>query len=78
MATETCPNPDNDIAPTFDDMKLNEHLLRGIYGYGFEKPSAVQQRAIKVLAALGLCSAFGRVGSIISAPLARAMPLASS
>lgn len=31
---------------TFDDMKLKEGLLRGIYGFGFEKPSAIQQRAI--------------------------------
>lgn len=28
-------------------MGLNEDLLRGIYAYGFEKPSAIQQRAIK-------------------------------
>merc|ERR1712193_485304 len=27
-------------------MHLREELLRGIYGYGFEKPSAIQQRAI--------------------------------
>jgi translation initiation factor 4A len=27
-------------------MNLSEDLLRGIYGYGFEKPSVVQQRAI--------------------------------
>lgn len=27
-------------------MNLNESLLRGIYAYGFEKPSAIQQRAI--------------------------------
>ena len=31
----------------FDQMNLNEPLLRGIYGYGFERPSAIQQRAIK-------------------------------
>lgn len=31
----------------FDDMELPEQLLRGIYAYGFEKPSAIQQRAIK-------------------------------
>ena len=30
----------------FDDMQLKEELLRGIYAYGFEKPSAIQQRAI--------------------------------
>jgi len=31
---------------TFDGMGLKEELLRGIYAYGFEKPSAIQQRAI--------------------------------
>ncbi|KAF9057997.1 ATP-dependent RNA helicase FAL1 [Panaeolus papilionaceus] len=31
---------------TFDDLGLNENLLRGIYAYNFEKPSAIQQRAI--------------------------------
>jgi translation initiation factor 4A len=30
----------------FDDMKLKENLLRGIYSYGFEKPSVIQQKAI--------------------------------
>jgi len=28
-------------------MDLREDLLRGIYAYGFETPSAIQQRAIK-------------------------------
>lgn len=37
---------DVQVMPTFDRMKLKEELLRGIYGYGFEKPSAIQQRAI--------------------------------
>jgi len=32
------------ICETFDDMGLNESLLRGIFAYGFEKPSAIQQR----------------------------------
>lgn len=32
---------------TFDAMDLPEELLRGIYSYGFEKPSAIQQRAIR-------------------------------
>eukprot|EP01012_Entosiphon_sulcatum_P065140 TRINITY_DN94000_c0_g1_i1.p1 TRINITY_DN94000_c0_g1~~TRINITY_DN94000_c0_g1_i1.p1 ORF type:complete len:403 (+),score=86.18 TRINITY_DN94000_c0_g1_i1:28-1236(+) len=31
---------------SFDDMPLHTNLLRGIYSYGFEKPSAIQQRAI--------------------------------
>merc|ERR1712212_1261577 len=36
-----------DVVPTFDSMGIREDLLRGIYAYGFEKPSAIQQRAIK-------------------------------
>ncbi|CAD6574763.1 MAG: RNA helicase [Cyphobasidiales sp. Tagirdzhanova-0007] len=34
------------VAPTFDSMGLKEDLLRGVYAYNFEKPSAIQQRAI--------------------------------
>jgi len=34
------------LHPTFEAMGLREELLRGIYNYGFEKPSAIQQRAI--------------------------------
>lgn len=30
----------------FDSMKLKENLLRGIYGYGFERPSIIQQKAV--------------------------------
>lgn len=37
----------NEAIETFDAMSLNEELLRGIYSYGFEKPSAIQQRAIQ-------------------------------
>lgn len=32
---------------SFDAMELPEELLRGIYAYGFEKPSAIQQRAVR-------------------------------
>lgn len=35
-----------EVVASFDDMNLKELLLRGIYGLGFEKPSAIQQRAI--------------------------------
>ena len=31
---------------TFDELNLKKDLLRGIYGYGFEKPSLIQQKAI--------------------------------
>lgn len=34
------------IYETFDEMELNEQLLRGIYSLGFEKPSSIQKRAI--------------------------------
>lgn len=39
----------NDTKPcqTFDEMNLKSDLLKGIYAYGFEKPSAIQQRAIR-------------------------------
>ena len=39
----------DEVIESFDDMGLKEDLLRGIYSYGFEKPSAIQQRAIKPL-----------------------------
>jgi len=37
---------DVQVYSSFDDMGLKENLLKGIYSYGFDKPSAVQQRAI--------------------------------
>lgn len=45
---EECIQQSKNIQPyaTFDDMELCDKLLRGIYAYGFEKPSAIQQRAI--------------------------------
>jgi translation initiation factor 4A len=36
----------DEVVDNFDAMNLKEKLLRGIYAYGFEKPSAIQQRAI--------------------------------
>jgi translation initiation factor 4A len=35
-----------EFVDSFDNMNLRDELLRGIYAYGFEKPSAIQQRAI--------------------------------
>jgi translation initiation factor 4A len=37
---------DEKVVTSFDDMSLKDDLLRGIYAYGFEKPSAIQQRGI--------------------------------
>ena len=34
---------------SFDDLNLNEALLRGIYAYGFETPSTIQREAIPKL-----------------------------
>ena len=31
---------------TFEEMDLKENLLKGIYAYGFQQPSAIQQRGI--------------------------------
>lgn len=33
----------DEVTENFDDMNLREELLRGVYAYGFEKPSAIQQ-----------------------------------
>jgi len=47
--TPQCPDQASKwsvVTKTFDDMDLNESLLRGIYAYGFEMPSAIQQRGI--------------------------------
>eukprot|EP00127_Corallochytrium_limacisporum_P002360 Clim_evm1s119 gene=Clim_evmTU1s119 len=34
------------IVKSFDEMNLKEDLLRGIFAYGFERPSTIQARAI--------------------------------
>jgi translation initiation factor 4A len=39
------PNWDYSV-DKFDDMGLKEEVLRGIYGYGFNKPSAIQMKGI--------------------------------
>ncbi|KAG4302141.1 hypothetical protein PCK1_001413 [Pneumocystis canis] len=36
----------DEVVDNFDNMDLKPELLRGIYAYGFERPSAIQQRAI--------------------------------
>lgn len=35
-----------EVVDNFDNMNLKTELLRGIYAYGFERPSTIQQRAI--------------------------------
>eukprot|EP00158_Paraphelidium_tribonemae_P003083 Partr_v1_DN25882_c1_g1_i1_m2503 putative (RNA) helicase len=45
-ANGTADNAGEDAVQTFDDLGLKQELLRGIFAYGFEKPSTIQQRAI--------------------------------
>jgi len=33
----------DETTTSFDALDLKEELLRGVYAYGFEKPSAIQQ-----------------------------------
>ncbi|KAF8872822.1 P-loop containing nucleoside triphosphate hydrolase protein [Infundibulicybe gibba] len=46
---ESKPNWDQ-VTDNFGNMGLKPELLRGIYAYGFEQPSAIQQRAIVPIA----------------------------
>ena len=32
---------------SWDDLDMNDKILRGIYAYGYEKPSPIQSKAIK-------------------------------
>lgn len=36
-----------DMINSWDELELKPNILRGIFGYGFEKPSPIQQRAIR-------------------------------
>ncbi len=53
MATESNSAPimseEYPVFSTFDDMGLNDDILRGIYSFGFMTPSSIQARAIKPL-----------------------------
>ena len=51
---ETSCKKEGDMDPSFkikswDELEINSKLLRGIYAYGFENPSPIQQQAIKPL-----------------------------
>merc|ERR1719145_279349 len=35
------------VYESFDDLELQDNLLRGIYSDGYERPSAIQQRGIR-------------------------------
>jgi len=40
-------NEELDLINNWDDLNLEPNILRGIFAYGLEKPSPIQQRAIK-------------------------------
>jgi ATP-dependent RNA helicase len=44
--TEFETSADVKVYPSFESMGLKDNLIRGIFQYGFQKPSAIQQRAI--------------------------------
>ena len=48
---ETSDSKEFPPTTSFDEMGLSEQLLRGVYGYGFEKPSAIQSVAIRPIVA---------------------------
>ena len=59
----------------WSDLPINDDLLRGIYAYGFEKPSPIQQKSIlsiikgrDILAQA--CSGTGKTGSFVIGALA--------
>jgi translation initiation factor 4A len=61
---------------SFDDMGLKEHILRGLYSYGFEKPSAIQKKAIVPVIKGGdiiaqAQSGTGKTGTFVTATLER-------
>jgi superfamily II DNA/RNA helicase len=53
----------DEIVSSFDDMDLKEDLLRGIYAYGFEKPSAIQQVCLACSLPICLSSLFDSLES---------------
>ena len=34
---------------SFDELNINDNILRGVYAYGFEKPSAIQNKSIPTI-----------------------------
>lgn len=65
---------------SFDDMKLPSNLLRGIYSYGFEKPSMIQQKGIMpIIQGRDLLaqaqSGTGKTGTFTIGSMARIDPL---
>jgi translation initiation factor 4A len=65
-----------ETAESFDDMDLSDNLLRGIYSYGFERPSLIQQRSIQAMVTgrhlVGqACAGSGKTAAYATAALQR-------
>ena len=76
---EITPTDSFTVYDTFDSMDLSEDILRGVYGVGFEKPSAIQQRGIvpikegrDILAQAQ--SGTGKTGTFVTGSLTRVDP----
>jgi len=52
----------DETVDSFDTMSLKPELLRGVYAYGFERPSAIQQRAIMPV----IKGAYARISNDVS------------
>lgn len=57
IESEPEPEPELEVdivdVTTFDEIGLKDELLRGLYSYGFEKPSKIQCRAIPLVLSKG-------------------------
>jgi superfamily II DNA/RNA helicase len=47
LLTEETPEKENKEIETWEELDAKMPLLRGVYSYGFEKPSPIQRKAIK-------------------------------
>jgi translation initiation factor 4A len=70
------PSDDVKLYEEFDQMNLPDNLLRGVYAYGFEKPSAIQQKGIVPIAEgrdvlAQAQSGTGKTGTFVIGSLAR-------
>ena len=34
---------------SFDELNINDTILRGVYGHGFEKPSSIQSKSVPII-----------------------------
>ena len=67
------------ITTSFDDMSLKDDLLRGIYAFGFEKPSGIQSKAILPMSTgrdilAQAQSGTGKTGTFVIGSLSRVDP----